>query len=350
MSDKKTTVALLAIVKNESKVIKNMLNSVVKYIDTYCIIDTGSTDNTVEIITDFMDKNGISGEIYKEEWTDFATARNKYLEYGKDIADYGIAVDADCLLVVENEDWKSNLPSVEENAIATMDIPMLGTSTPYSNSFIIRLRGDGYPSVEYRLPTHECLMRKDNSPFLTNMPFEGIALRERGTGSNRVNKFERDRDLLTEFIKDNDITDPLMPRAYYYLGQSLVDMGKEEDELKAYHALMSAMALSNWKAEICWSAYRICLLETIPTSFKHKALDMCYEFMTKEVAYCKLYYLIKEYMWEDALKIIVKFNELENNNMVDTSGFSNPIIDNVSYLEMQNRVFDHFKSNPPIIV
>ena len=42
------------IVKNESLVIERMLKSVIDIIDYYIIVDTGSTDNTIECIKTFM--------------------------------------------------------------------------------------------------------------------------------------------------------------------------------------------------------------------------------------------------------------------------------------------------------
>jgi glycosyltransferase involved in cell wall biosynthesis len=44
------------IVKNESHVIKETLENLCKYINFsyYVISDTGSTDNTIQIITDFF--------------------------------------------------------------------------------------------------------------------------------------------------------------------------------------------------------------------------------------------------------------------------------------------------------
>lgn len=43
------TIALTAIVKNESRSITNLLDSVRPYVDTLYVLDTGSTDNTVEL-------------------------------------------------------------------------------------------------------------------------------------------------------------------------------------------------------------------------------------------------------------------------------------------------------------
>ena len=50
----KATLCLNMIVKNESKIIARLLTSVSPIIDSYCICDTGSTDNTVEIIQNFF--------------------------------------------------------------------------------------------------------------------------------------------------------------------------------------------------------------------------------------------------------------------------------------------------------
>ena len=44
------------IVKNESKIITRCLDQVKEIVDCICICDTGSEDNTVEIIEDFCRK------------------------------------------------------------------------------------------------------------------------------------------------------------------------------------------------------------------------------------------------------------------------------------------------------
>ena len=44
------TLCLNMIVKNEGKIILRLLESVVSIVDCYCISDTGSTDNTIELI------------------------------------------------------------------------------------------------------------------------------------------------------------------------------------------------------------------------------------------------------------------------------------------------------------
>jgi glycosyltransferase involved in cell wall biosynthesis len=76
---------LAMIVKNEAPNIERCLESVAPYIDYYVIADTGSSDNTKEIIKNFFDKKGIPGEILDHEWQDFGTNRSKVLRslFGK---------------------------------------------------------------------------------------------------------------------------------------------------------------------------------------------------------------------------------------------------------------------------
>ena len=64
-------VCLNMIVKNESKIITRLLNSVLPIIDTYCICDTGSTDNTKEIIIEFFNEHGITGKIVEKPFKNF---------------------------------------------------------------------------------------------------------------------------------------------------------------------------------------------------------------------------------------------------------------------------------------
>ena len=48
------TICLNMIVKNESKIITRLFDSVIDIIDTYVICDTGSTDDTIHIINSYF--------------------------------------------------------------------------------------------------------------------------------------------------------------------------------------------------------------------------------------------------------------------------------------------------------
>ena len=59
------TICLNMIVKNESAIIEQTLSNLLSKIkiDYYVISDTGSTDNTKQIIKNFFDSKNILGEI-----------------------------------------------------------------------------------------------------------------------------------------------------------------------------------------------------------------------------------------------------------------------------------------------
>ena len=80
------------IVKNESKIIRRCLESVRDVLDSYIIHDTGSTDDTCEIIKEVM--HGIDGKIEHTEFVNFEKNRNLALDDAK-------KMDCDFVLLIE---------------------------------------------------------------------------------------------------------------------------------------------------------------------------------------------------------------------------------------------------------
>ena len=91
------TICLNMIVKDEGDIIIHTLTNIVEKMTlTYWVIcDTGSTDNTAELITDFFKEKDISGELIHDEWVDFAHNRTKALEYAFKKTDFVFVFDAD---------------------------------------------------------------------------------------------------------------------------------------------------------------------------------------------------------------------------------------------------------------
>jgi glycosyltransferase involved in cell wall biosynthesis len=87
------------IVKNESKIITRLFDSVIPIIDSYCICDTGSTDDTIKIIKAYFESKGIPGKIVEEPFVDFGYNRTFALEQCVDMkSDYILLMDADMVL------------------------------------------------------------------------------------------------------------------------------------------------------------------------------------------------------------------------------------------------------------
>ena len=85
------------IVKNESHIIVQTLTNLCSYVtfDAYYISDTGSTDNTMDLIREFFKERGIPGHIEQVEWRDFGFNRTLALQMAFNKTDYLFIFDAD---------------------------------------------------------------------------------------------------------------------------------------------------------------------------------------------------------------------------------------------------------------
>lgn len=98
---------LTMMVKNDEAVIERCLNNVKDIADCISICDVGSTDNTVTLIEQFMQKTGIPGKIHRQQWQDSAynrtlaaqTAQKMLKELGFSLSEtYLLLLDADMIL------------------------------------------------------------------------------------------------------------------------------------------------------------------------------------------------------------------------------------------------------------
>jgi tetratricopeptide (TPR) repeat protein len=88
MENNKPTLSACLIVKNEEKLIEQCLDSIKDVVDEIIIVDTGSTDNTIEIAKKW------TGKIYFHEWQNsFSEARNYSISYAT--GDWILIIDAD---------------------------------------------------------------------------------------------------------------------------------------------------------------------------------------------------------------------------------------------------------------
>ena len=97
INNTKSTICLNMIVKNEAHIIEKTLNNICNNIPlTYWVIsDTGSEDDTQEIIQTFFDNRDIKGEIFNDEWKDFGHNRTIALQHAFNKTDYIFMFDAD---------------------------------------------------------------------------------------------------------------------------------------------------------------------------------------------------------------------------------------------------------------
>ncbi|MDD2373005.1 MAG: glycosyltransferase family 2 protein, partial [Syntrophomonadaceae bacterium] len=101
MSPNKTSLSLAMIVKDEESCIKRCLDSVINLVDEIIIVDTGSTDKTIEICRSY------NAQVFHYSWNNnFAEARNFGLD--KVTGDWVLWLDADEEVAPENRNQLNN--------------------------------------------------------------------------------------------------------------------------------------------------------------------------------------------------------------------------------------------------
>ena len=232
-----TKLCLCMIVKNESKIIKKCLNSVVDYLDYWVISDTGSSDGTQNIIKSFFKEKGIPGELHEDEWVNFGYNRSLYLKYAKNKGDFLIILDADEILIVKNKNFKNNIKLNSKNMVK------------YSGNLDYRygILLDNNIQWKYVGVTHEYITSDEN---YTKENFDGITINHVCTGSNRNDKFTRDITLLSQGIKD----EPNNVRYHFYLAQSYYSIKDYKNAIKYYK---KRAEMGGWYEEVYYSLYRI---------------------------------------------------------------------------------------------
>jgi len=216
------TLSLCMMLKNEEHIIERCLNSVKDIIDSYFIADTGSTDNTKNVIKNFFDKYNIPGIIVDQPWVNFGQNRSMLVSAARDFssADYLLLVDADYIINVFDKDFKNKL--VNDGYYLKWE-----GGLDYKNVKLIKRD----LKWKYFGPTHEYIRCLDREIHYAT--FDDLSITEHYDGGNRNDKFQRDIRLLLNEIESNP-NDPDIVRYYFYLGRSYEDLGDNENALVYY--------------------------------------------------------------------------------------------------------------------
>lgn len=237
-------VILISMIKNEEKIIERCIQSALPVLDAICITDTGSTDDTVNKVSHFIQNLKIPGKVYSDEWKDFCYNRNNSflnaVKYCKELewdlnTTYGLLLDADMELVVLNFD-KNTLTKNGYNIIQDNNF------LQYHNTRFVKL-GHNWKCIGV---THEYWDGGDTDQIAKEL----IYINDVGDGGCKSDKTERDIRLLEQGIKD----EPDNIRYYFYLAQSYKDAGQFE---KAIECFKKRMTMGGWFEEIWYSKYMI---------------------------------------------------------------------------------------------
>jgi len=220
----KNTISLCMIVKNEEEFLPRCLQSIKDFVDEIIIVDTGSTDGTVEIAKSF------GAKVFIHPWEgSFSKARNYSLKYAT--CDWILYLDADEEL--SKEDAPRLKEIVKDNNYTVISFVIKNkskNSTQESYANMIRLfknfKGIYYEGIVHNTIKYsgKCL----ESPL--SIIHYGYNLSE----DKMEEKFLRTSTLLKEQIR----TDPHNPIPHMYLGISYMGVKMYDEAIEESKAAL----------------------------------------------------------------------------------------------------------------
>lgn len=240
----KKTLCLNMIVKDESHIIEETLTNIIEQmeLDYWVISDTGSTDNTQQIIKDFFKKKNIPGELFEDEWKDFGHNRSVALAHAYNKTDYLFIFDADDKimgnLVIDKE--KINIERYDLR---------LGNEFTYLRPLLITNR----KRWKYEGVLHEYLSPMESITSTEILPGDYyIESRRLGARSSFQDKYEKDAAILTKAFEEEE-KEGLKNRYAFYAAQSYKDCNQIDKAIEWY---LKVLNLNNWDQE----KYHSCLM------------------------------------------------------------------------------------------
>ena len=224
---KKPTIVFATVCKNEEHIIKQTLESVYKYISYWVICDTGSTDKTREIITEFFKEKDIPGELFIDEWKGFGPNKTLMMERAKGKADYILHFDADDILIGDFE--------LNEDKYDTYNARVRRGPTDYVSSILYR----GSLLWKFCGVAHTIIKCIDKPNFtvgnLVDLNFY-LSSEDVGARSFDPEKYLRDAEKLRQQFFDTLVDDPdnLNSRSAFYTAQSYLDSGRLTEAIQWY--------------------------------------------------------------------------------------------------------------------
>lgn len=255
-------VCLAMMVKNEEKTILKSLNSCKRVVTHVKIYDTGSTDDTLNIIQQFKTENPkLDVQVIEGEFVDFATSRNVLLDF----------VDLDmniqfALLLDSNDELqgpdefnlfvKGESEKTRENSQYYCSGYLLrqkwfsgGSVDTYFNVRFIRVR-HGW---RYKSPVHEYIAstaENENISIRVENPAINLYQDRTNDCESSFRRFSRDKDiLLREHLKNPDDS-----RTCFYLAQTYGSLGMHNE---AYYYYKLRLDLGGYDEEIYHSCQRL---------------------------------------------------------------------------------------------
>jgi hypothetical protein len=233
-------ICLNMIVRDEAHIITETLDCVAKYINYYVISDTGSEDNTIELIKTYFEKAGIPGEVFSDKWKNFGYNRTLALKHCRGKSEYVWVIDADDII-------RGNF-KFPKDMTADCYTMTYGQGFTYHRAQVFRNNlgfNWRYVGVLHEYP--DCDQQCEKSHIDGDYYVDSRRL---GARSKDPEKYKKDALVLEEGLID----EPKNERYMFYLAQSWFDYGDIEKGIECYKKRIAA---GGWYEEVYYSYYRI---------------------------------------------------------------------------------------------
>jgi hypothetical protein len=202
-------------VKNGGPQFEKMLLDNMEHFDRWTILDTGSTDETIQIINKVL-VGKKKGNLYQEPFINFRDSRNRLLDLAGTHCKFNTMLDDTYVI---HGDLRNFLNEVRGDIYSdSFTIFIQSNDTSYGSNRIIK----SLSGLRYIHKIHEVITDKNNINVV--IPYHISKIEDRTFDYMKKRTMERkqlDLKLLYEEVEDN----PEEPRSYYYLAQTYSLLG-----------------------------------------------------------------------------------------------------------------------------
>lgn len=265
--------ALVMIVHNEGDCLAHCLESIKSIVDEMIIVDTGSSDDTVQIARQYTPK------VYSYQWhNDFSAARNFALD--KTTCEWVLSLDADELL-----EGVANLHSlISDTPYSAFFLPLCAlkckeNDLEYDRFMVLRL----FRSIHrFQGTIHEFVKIDDSTaigyaqqPVIWHTPV---------STTERHHRRRRNIRLLTTALKENSSN----PCLHYYLGTEWLGLGRISTAIRYFKQALSQLPIEQ-------TVFRTPAIRHLISCYKNtdclnEGLYLCLEESLHYPEYCDLFF------------------------------------------------------------
>ena len=226
--NKEKILELVMIVKNSGEILRKCLINNRQYIDHWTILDTGSVDNTCDIIKEEL--KDIPGNLYHSDFVDFSTARNKSLELSSKTCKYIIILDDS--YIIDGGKYLLKFLKKSNNSCLSLIIGTMENNNLHNQYYSKRIIKTSY-NLTFKYRVHEEIdflntkYIEDKRIFLNDVKTKDHSIRSNKRYKNDI------KMLLLDFNEkyNND------PKIIYYIGMTYSNLHEYENSIKYFEIL-----------------------------------------------------------------------------------------------------------------